>query len=312
MTTHHKHALSLPPPHPRQTLAPALHTFAPPSRRSSHGCKVKQWASRGSLMSISCKLESHRSIFNGERNATRIFSAFDGDSGYISRSVRKRKVVEHIMLLKAKSDLLENEEKNMLDYLYTTQYQMSGTLALSLGRVEDQNADGFSHAMFMRFQRKEDLAKYYKNSYYSGVLKEHVMPHCDGSVSVDYESEVEDDILPLFRRGEDFNYGVEFMLLISVAENAHEDAVNDALVTLHNLIIKFDSFIIQATQGTNLNLTDTEYTHGAVIRFPSLEALEIFRGSSEFKDMMRWKVQPITRKTLTLHFVVDPVGTEIM
>ncbi|KAK1290166.1 hypothetical protein QJS10_CPB18g01506 [Acorus calamus] len=156
------------------------------------------------------------------------------------------KVVEHILLLKAKSDLLEDEEKNMLDYLFTTQYQMSGTLALSLGRIEDQNADGFSHAVFMRFQRKEDLAKYYKNSYYSGVLKEHVMPHCY-----------------------DFNYGVEFMLLISVAENAHEDAVNDALVTLHNLIIKFDSLIIQATQGTNLNLTDTEYTHGAVIRFPS-------------------------------------------
>ncbi|KAK1313733.1 hypothetical protein QJS10_CPA06g00373 [Acorus calamus] len=178
MTTHHKHALSLPPPHPRQTLSPALHTFAPPSRRSSHGCKVKQRARRGLLMSISCKLESHRSIINGERNVTRIFSAFDGDNGYISGSVRKRKVVEHILLLKAKSDLLEDEEKNMLDYLFTTQYQMSGTLALSLGRIEDQNADGFSHAMFMRFQRKEDLAKYYKNSYYSGVLKEHVMPHC--------------------------------------------------------------------------------------------------------------------------------------
>lgn len=48
-----------------------------------------------------------------------------------------RKVVEHICLFKAKEDLSEEEEKDMLDYLYTTQYQMRGIIAISLGDLWD-------------------------------------------------------------------------------------------------------------------------------------------------------------------------------
>ena len=44
-----------------------------------------------------------------------------------------RKIVEHVCLLKAKHDLSEEEENDMLDYLYTTQYQMGGVVAISLG-----------------------------------------------------------------------------------------------------------------------------------------------------------------------------------
>ncbi|MCI48032.1 hypothetical protein A2U01_0069275, partial [Trifolium medium] len=44
----------------------------------------------------------------------------------------RRKVVEHICLLNAKEDLSEEEENDMLDYLYTTQYQMGGIIAISL------------------------------------------------------------------------------------------------------------------------------------------------------------------------------------
>lgn len=45
------------------------------------------------------------------------------------------------------------------------------------GRIVDLNADGFTHAVYMRFQRKEDLAKFHEISS-TGVLKEHVMPYC--------------------------------------------------------------------------------------------------------------------------------------
>lgn len=36
-------------------------------------------------------------------------------------------------MIKAKDDLSQEEETDMLDYLYTTQYQMRGILAVSLG-----------------------------------------------------------------------------------------------------------------------------------------------------------------------------------
>lgn len=44
-----------------------------------------------------------------------------------------RKVVEHLCLLKANRDLSNDEEQNMLDHLYTSQYQMRGILSVSLG-----------------------------------------------------------------------------------------------------------------------------------------------------------------------------------
>lgn len=41
--------------------------------------------------------------------------------------------MEHICLLKANENLSEDDENDMLDYLYTTQYQMRGIVAISLG-----------------------------------------------------------------------------------------------------------------------------------------------------------------------------------
>lgn len=43
--------------------------------------------------------------------------------------------MEHICLLKAKEALSDEEENDMLDYLYTTQYQMGGIIAISLGKL---------------------------------------------------------------------------------------------------------------------------------------------------------------------------------
>lgn len=37
------------------------------------------------------------------------------------------------MTMIRKEDLSEEQEKDMLDYLYTTQYQMRGIIAISLG-----------------------------------------------------------------------------------------------------------------------------------------------------------------------------------
>ncbi|EXB37394.1 hypothetical protein L484_024322 [Morus notabilis] len=224
---------------------------------------------------------------------------------------KKRKVVEHICLLKAKVDLSEEEENNMLDYLYTTQYQMGGILSISLGRISNRNDENYTHAVYMRFQRKEELEKFYEKPFYLGVLKEHVSPYCHGLLNLDYESEVEDDILPIFRKGEEFNNGVEFVLLISFVDDAI-GAIEDALASLQSLTIGFPSLIAQSTQGRNFNLKTKEYTHAMVIRFRSPEALEIFEGSSEYKDMWRTKFEPIIRRTLSVHFLVDPIGTELM
>ncbi|KAK2989063.1 hypothetical protein RJ640_018852 [Escallonia rubra] len=172
-------------------------------------------------------------------------------------------VVEHICLLKAKADLSDEEENDMLDYLYTSQYQMAGILAISLGRISSQNTGNYTHAIFIRFQRKEDVAKFYENPFYLGVVKDH------GIINVDYESEVEDDILSLFRKGEEFNYGVEFVLLIAFAESSTGDSVQDALTSLVNLTMQFPSLIVQGTQGLcTVNTTPLWFSVRYNIKFP--------------------------------------------
>ncbi|XP_075508586.1 stress-response A/B barrel domain-containing protein UP3 isoform X2 [Primulina tabacum] len=226
--------------------------------------------------------------------------------------LRKRKVVEHICLLKAKKDLSEEQEQVMLDYLYTTQYQMRGIVAISLGRISDQNPEQYSHAIFMRFQTKEDLTKFYQNPFYVGVLKEHVMPYCHGVINLDYESEVEDDILPIFRKGEEFNYGVELILLVAFMSSSLGELAEDALTSLTKLTQEFPSLIVQATKGPSLDISNTKYTHGVVIRFRSSEAFNMFINSSDYNNMWKSKFQPIIQKALYINFSVDPVGSELM
>ncbi|XP_022136509.1 stress-response A/B barrel domain-containing protein UP3 [Momordica charantia] len=248
----------------------------------------------------------------GRRSARTSKISASGEHSPTNNLGKKRKVFEHISLLKAKENISEKEENDMLDYLYTTQYQMGGIVAVSLGRACDQNNERYTHCVYMRFQRKEDLEKFYVNPFYSRVLKEHVMPYCHGLIHVDYESEVEDDMLPIFRKGEEFNYGVEFVLLIKFLQDSFGEPLEDALNSLERLTIANPSLIVQFTQGFNFNPSCKEFTHGIVIRFRSINAFEIFTGCSDYKEMWRSKFQPIIQKTVSLHFSVDPVGTEIM
>nr|CAB3502262.1 unnamed protein product [Digitaria exilis] len=211
--------------------------------------------------------------------------------------------------------------KKRINLNYELQFGICGIL--DTGRIEEPNCEKFTHAVFMRFQQKEDIAEFQSCAYYSKILDEHVKPVSYGSVSVDFESEVEDDIIPLFRRGEDFNYGVEFMLLISFLETASREAMADASSSLQRLISQCSSFIVQATCGKTtwypyscscrrcLNL-ENGYSHAAVIRFPSFDDFKLFRESNEYKDMWASKFHPIVEKSLQLHFTVDPVGNQLM
>ncbi|KAM6556822.1 hypothetical protein CsatB_003841 [Cannabis sativa] len=197
---------------------------------------------------------------------TRVSASLEQNSS--SNVIKKRKVVEHLCLLKANDNLSEEKENNMLDYLYTTQYQMGGILSISLGRISNQSNENYTHAVYVRFQRKDDLVKFYEKSFYLGVLKEHVLPYCH----------------------QEFNYGVEFMLLISFKDNT-VGLVEDALTSLESLIMGFPSLIVQYTQ---------------------VEAFQIFESSSEYKYIWRIKFEPITQRTLSVYYSVDPVGTDIM
>ncbi|XP_048141648.1 uncharacterized protein LOC115756115 isoform X3 [Rhodamnia argentea] len=191
--------------------------------------------------------------FVRKRNVRRRILAFE-QSQSNAGGQRKRDVVEHICLLKAKDNLTDEEEKDMLDYLYTSQYRMGGIVAISLGRIDDYNPERYTHAVFMRFQRKGDLLKFYENPFYLGVLQKHVIPYCHELLNVDYESEVDDDILSIFRKGEEFNYGEEFVLLVELKDDALGELAEDALFSLHRIAMESPSLIVQVSQDLELQI----------------------------------------------------------
>ncbi|KAG2332796.1 hypothetical protein Bca52824_003976 [Brassica carinata] len=246
------------------------------------------------------------------RNEGVAFSAANDDQIASSKSIQTRKVVEHVCLLKAKENLSEEKEKDMLDYLYTSQYQMRGIVAISVGSIGDSKNGDYTHALFVRFQRKEDLEMFYENPLFLKVLNEHVTPFCHGLTNVDYESEVEDDILSIFRKGEEYNYGQEFVLLVTFANNASDKNIKDAMDSFAQLTSSLPSLIVQSTQGSNFNESSKEFTHAAVVRFRSFDAMEIFVEGREYKDMWKSQFEPFIEKSVALHFSVDPVGTDVM
>ena len=63
---------------------------------------------------------------------------------------------------------------------------------------------------------------------------------------------------------QDFNYGVEFMLLISFVETASREAMEDASSSLQRLISQCSSFIVQATCGK----TTWIYPYESSVEFP--------------------------------------------
>lgn len=118
------------------------------------------------------------SVSRKRRNARVAVSAAKDETSNLN-SQKKRKIVEHICLLGTKEDISEEEEKELLDYMYTTQYQMGGIVSISLGRITIQNPEQrYTYAVYIRFQTRDHLMNFYKNPLYLGVLKEHVMPHC--------------------------------------------------------------------------------------------------------------------------------------
>lgn len=119
-------------------------------------------------------------------------------------------------------------------------------------------------------------------------------------------------MMSIFRRGENFNYGVECILLISVFEASQRHAIEEAMLALQNLMDESCSLVIQGTCGSNFSSGDSEYTHAAVMRFRTFEAFELFRCSSKYQYMWKSKFQPIVRKCILVHFSVDPVGTELL
>ncbi|XP_024517916.1 stress-response A/B barrel domain-containing protein UP3 isoform X3 [Selaginella moellendorffii] len=199
-----------------------------------------------------------------------------------------RKVVDHLVLLKMKEDLTEEQETTMLDNVYTLQYHFRGILCVSLGRILSENQERCTHGILMRFASKDLLLKYNEHPTHSKVAKEFVLPYCNGFITADFEAEVEDSLEPLFRRGEEFESGIEHIILLKVSESASADRVQDMLQSLCKLPEMLPTVLVQLTAGVIFSAQNQGYTHAIVARLPSEDALEAFNKHEAYVSVSLW------------------------
>ncbi|XP_024358464.1 uncharacterized protein [Physcomitrium patens] len=220
----------------------------------------------------------------------------------------RRKVVEHVVLLQMEEDMTDEQEKDMLDHLYSLQYHYRGILAVSLGRVVERMPEGVTHAFFQRFPSFEALEQYMDHPARLQVAEKYINPYCKGRIVADFEAEVEDDLEPLFRRGERFQQGIEHVVLIKVREGAILDGTEGMIEAFNALPQQIGpSVIVQLTAGTNLSDRNKGYTHGVLVRVPSEEALTTFSKHPAYVRVFTEKVLPISSGLLSADFLVDPV-----
>eukprot|EP00850_Spirogloea_muscicola_P012184 SM000078S22043 [mRNA] locus=s78:134484:137012:- [translate_table: standard] len=129
---------------------------------------------------------------------------------------------------------------------------------------------------------------------------------------VDFESEVEEDIEALFRRGDAFEAGIEHIVLVRVKEGTSKEDSKAMVEALAELPSKIGDNVVQLTTGTNFAKQSQGYTHGLVVRVPSDEDLQAYNKHPSHREVLKKWVLPVSQSLLAVDFRVDPIGSRLM
>eukprot|EP00897_Mesotaenium_endlicherianum_P005383 jgi/Mesen1/4873/ME000244S04050 len=285
-----------------------LQVFRKPFLSSGHNSLKSDYSSsaRGNLQ-CSCVLPSGIQTRYLRKNATNM-RGIAAQTGEAETAQKTRKVIEHLVLFKMKEDFEQSQEKDMLDNLYSLQYHYRNILAVSVGRIFSKRSNGFTHALFVRFPSQEALAQYTIHPSHTSVVEQYIKPYLEDILAVDFEADVEEDIEAIFRRGEDFEQGVEHLVLVKVKEGVSPEASQDMITALAELPDKLGSTIVQITAGPNFSPRSKGFTHGLVVRLPSEKDLEAYNKHPSHREVLRKHVLPNSESILAVDFHVEAIS----
>lgn len=206
---------------------------------------------------------------------------------------KTRKVVDHAVLFKMKDDMTEEQEKEMLEALFTLQYQAKGVLYLSVGPVLEKTVDGVTHALFSRFANKEDAELYMQHPARQSIARELVIPYGNVLAMLDVEDEVTDDLEAIFGREFAQGGGIDHFVLFKVKEGTSRESTEAMLQSFRELATSLNpSILFQLTAGTNISRIGKGYTHGLIARIPSEAGLEAFVNSDNYVHALSKEALP--------------------
>jgi hypothetical protein len=215
---------------------------------------------------------------------------------------KTREVVDHAVLFKMKDDLTEDQEREMLEALFTLQYQCKGVLYLSVGSLLEKTVEGYTHGLFARFATKADVDAYMEHPGRWAIAKELIIPYYNGLVMLDVEDEVADDLESVFGREYAQCGGVDHFVLFKVKEGTSQESVEAMLQSFKDLAASLDpSILFQLTSGKNISPVGKGYTHGFIARIQSEEALEAFTKSEGYVKALSKESLPDGTEFISAH-----------
>lgn len=212
-------------------------------------------------------------------------------------------VIEHVVLFKFKDGYTEEIEHDMYAGLWSFKDYFRSVMTMSLGRVLAKDPHGVTHVLLMRFASKEALQTYMDDNYRIEIAHTTIVPFFNGEFCVDFETDVCIDLSDLYKEGEKFNgHTVEHVELFKFKEGTSATEVEELMRIVADLPNKIQTDVVQLTSGTNYNKKE-EFSHGVVIRLPSVEGLEAFMKDPAYVDVLK-KANPILEDSLRTDFIV--------
>jgi hypothetical protein len=152
--------------------------------------------------------------------------------------------------------------------------------------LHPEQAKGAAIGLYMRFFSKEALQEYMNGGPKSKVV-DIMIPHMTGEITVDFESQIEDNENSVYRKGKAFAGGIEHIVYIKVKERTSQDAIDEMVKALNDLNFapELSSLLVQITAGANFCKVDNRYTHAFVARCPSVEAVQSFSSHPYYIDV---------------------------
>lgn len=160
-------------------------------------------------------------------------------------------VYESLTLLQSVS--LPGEAAAMLDDVWSAQYLVPGPIVGCAGPLiafESSSEATYSHAVFFRFGRECTRSTFQQHPIVIDIIGNKAGPLCDSMMTFNFEGAVPNELESIFRRGTDWEVGVECILgLVGRDDDQTEEEIIEFLSLTQQLASSSAFGAVQATFG---------------------------------------------------------------
>jgi hypothetical protein len=235
------------------------------------------------------------------------------DSSLHRTGTRTRKVVEQAVVFQLKPDLTDELKENMVQGFADLKTSSSQwVVAESAGVVpEGSQLDGEGVGLFMRFSSKKDLEAFHASKQKHAMAEKYILPYTTDMITMYFEAKVEDTDEAVYRKGDAFKNGAERIVGIKVKNGTSQEDMDTMVKAMNDLIDapELHGLLVQITSGTNFCSFDQQFTHGIVVRCPSLKALQIYSKHEYHINVIKKTVYPFAESLFQVDYVVDSSGS---